>query len=175
MSGGNTVGYVVLDGPLCPEDQDQIVKELLHLVRTLDVHGLMLQPTSNVVLQVFRALFVAGLAFLADYLVLGLLAWAGVHYLLAATFGFIVGVIVNFLLSIKFVFKEKAPVGRVAEFVVYVLVGIVGLGITLGLMWFFTEKVGFHFMISKLITVVVTFVWNFTARKVTLYRKDSST
>ncbi|MDR0489117.1 MAG: GtrA family protein [Propionibacteriaceae bacterium] len=147
---------------------------MLRLVLRFDLKGLLLTPTTNVVVQVFRALFVAALAFIADAGLLWVLSLTGMHYLICAAFGFILGVIVNFVLSIKFVFKEKAPVGRRVEFLVYLLVGLGGFGITIGLMWFFTEIVGFHFMVSKLATIVATFIWNFGVRKLTLYRKDSS-
>ena len=147
---------------------------MLQLALRFNLKGLLLTPTTNVVIQVFRALFVAGLAFIADAGLLWLLSLTGMHYLVCAAFGFVLGVIVNFVLSIKFVFKEKAPVGRQAEFLVYVLVGLGGFGITMGLMWFFTEIVGFHFMVSKLVTIVATFIWNFGIRKLTLYRKDST-
>ena len=146
--------------------------ELIRLALKLDLNGLLIKPSSNVVIQAFRALFVGGIAFIADASVLWFLSLTGMHYLICAVFGFVVGVIVNYELSTKFVFKEKASIGKSGEFAVYVVVSLVGLGLTVGLMWFFTEIVGFFYMVSKGIAALLAFAWNFTVRKVTLYRED---
>ena len=145
--------------------------EFIRLALKLDLKGLLVKPSSNVAIQAFRAFFVGGVAFIADAIVLWLLSLTGIHYLICAAFSFIIGVIVNYALSIKFVFKEKAPIGKSGEFAVYVVVSLVGLGLTLVLMWFFTEIVGLFYMVSKGIAALLAFAWNFTIRKVTLYRK----
>ena len=50
-------------------------------------------------------------------------------------------------------------------------VGIIGLGLTEGLMWFFTDLVGLHYMLSKLVTAALVLLWNFIARKIILFTK----
>jgi len=147
------------------------MKELLSLIFTFNIKGLLIEPSANVMVQAFRALMVGGLAFVADASVLWTLSLTGLHYLICAVFGFFVGVAVNYLLSVKFVFKEKAPIRKVGEITVYVLVGVIGLGLTVAFMWFFTEIVGLFFMVSRGIAAILVFTWNFTSRKVTLYRK----
>ena len=37
-----------------------------------------------------------------------------------------------------------------------------------------TEWVGLHFMLSKIIATLIVLIWNFTARKLILYQKQSS-
>ncbi|MCL2742037.1 MAG: GtrA family protein, partial [Oscillospiraceae bacterium] len=96
---------------------------------------------------------------------------AGVHYAVAAAFGFALGVTVNYLLSVRFVFTRKASMGRFGEVTVYLAVSLVGLAITEAIMLTFTECAGFHFMASKCVATVVSFAWNFTSRKMILYRK----
>lgn len=135
------------------------------------LRALFVEPTSNVLIQTLRALFVGGAAFVADAGVLWLISLTGLHYLICAALSFAVGVTVNYILSVKFVFKERASVGKTAEIAVYLVVSLVGLGLTELLMWLFTERVGFHFMVSKAIAAICAFAWNFTIRKVTLYRK----
>jgi len=136
-----------------------------------NLRSLLLEPTDNTTIQAFRAFIVGGIAFIADAGTLWLLSLTGLHYLVCAALSFIVGVMVNYLLSIKFVFSEKARMGKVGEITIYVIVSLVGLGLTEVLMWFFTEVTGFYFMISKGIAALIAFAWNFTSRKVILYRK----
>jgi len=95
--------------------------------------------------------------------------------------GFVFGVTVNYLLSAKFVFPEKSSVGRVRELAVYLAVSLVGLGLTLAIIWLFTEKVfpkdtdlaDLYLLAAKGIATVIAFSWNFTSRKLILYRKRS--
>ncbi|MDR1801522.1 MAG: GtrA family protein [Lachnospiraceae bacterium] len=135
---------------------------------------LLIVPTQNVSLQAFRALFVGVIAFIADAGTLWLLSLLGIHYLISAIFGFVVGVFVNFILSTKFVFATKASVSKTAEIGVYVAVSLVGLGLTELLMWLFTEKIGLYYMLSKCVAALIAFSWNFTSRKLLLYRNKEN-
>ncbi|MDR2908923.1 MAG: GtrA family protein [Oscillospiraceae bacterium] len=132
-----------------------------------------MQPTRNVAVQAFRALFVGGIAFVADAGVLWLISLTGLHYLVCAGLSFVVGVTVNYILSTRFVFKEKPAVKKSAEVMVYMAVSLVGLALTEGLMWFFTEIADLHFMVSKGVAAILTYAWNFTSRKIILYSKRS--
>jgi len=153
-------------------DENKGIIELLRLVFTFNFKGLLIEPTYNVFIQAFRALFVSVLAFVADAGLLWILSFTGLHYLFCTILGFLVGVFVNYMLSIKFVFKEKALIGKTGEVAVYIIIGVIGLGLTVGFMWFFTDILGLFFMISRCITAVLVFSWNFIIRKVILYRKD---
>jgi len=147
------------------------MRELLKLAFSFNVKGLLIVPTTNTTIQVFRALFVGFIAFVADAGLLWAISLTGLHYLICAVFGFLLGVYVNYILSVKFVFAEKASIGKPGEMALYVVFGAVGLGLTVAFMWFFTEIIGMHFMLSRGVAAVIVFAWNFTIRKVTLYRK----
>jgi len=147
------------------------MKEFMNLAFSFDIKGLLVVPSSNVIIQAFRSVFVGALAFIADASLLWVISLTGLHYLICATFGFLLGVVVNYLLSVKFVFKEKASIRLSGEIAIYVIVGVIGLGMTIALMWFFTEIAGLFFMISRGIAAVLVLAWNFISRKVILYRK----
>lgn len=135
------------------------------------LHKLFLAPTQHTAVQFFRYLFVGGLAFCADAGSLFLMERAGLHYLLAAAVAFLIGLTVNFLLSKRFIFTEDSKrVGRTGEFVAYGLIGLAGLGITELIMYLFTSVFGVYFMLSKIISTIIVFLWNFGARKLFLYR-----
>ena len=130
------------------------------------------EPTTQPFIQFFRYVFVGGCSFLVDAGVLWLCVHAGLHYLVGACFGFVAGLVCNFLLSRALVFRaQEAHVGRLLEFAGYALIGLVGLGLTEALLYFFTEIVLLHYMLSKVIASAIVLFWNFFARKVLLYRR----
>ena len=70
--------------------------------------------------------------------------------MIAAAIAFVVGLAVNYALSIWFVFSESSKVkNKVKEFVVYGIIGLIGLLITEGIMYLFTDVFGLYFLISK--------------------------
>lgn len=84
------------------------------------------------------------------------------------------GVTVNYFLSTHLAFAGmQARVSRQAELAVFLLISLLGLGLTELLMYLFTDKLGLHYMLSKAVAAVIVFLWNFFAKKV-LYRKDTA-
>ena len=95
------------------------------------------------------------------------------HYLVAACFGFVVGLACNFAMSRALVFRaQTARVGRVLEFAAYALIGLIGLGLTEALLYFFTDMLHVYYMISKVIASAFVLFWNFFARKILLYKNE---
>ena len=136
----------------------------------LNFSSLMLTETDNVLLQFFRYCFVGGIATVVDWFCLYMTEKIGLHYLLAAVIGFLAGLICNYILSKLIVFKgKKAKVGYKKEFLAYGLIGVMGLILTLLLMYIMTEWLEFYFMISKVIVTILVLFWNFFMRKYMLY------
>lgn len=138
------------------------------------INKLFKDETENTLIQLFRYGFVGGAAFLVDYGVLVLLTEVfGMHYLLSATISFILGLITNYLLSVVWVFNNRTLGNRWAEFAVFAIIGVIGLGLNALIMYVCTDKMGIHYMISKIISTVIVFFWNFFARKVILFKAKS--
>ena len=55
------------------------------------------------------------------------------------------------------------------EFIVYAIIGVIGLALTEGLMVLMLEVIGIYYMIAKVIAAIIVLLWNFIARKVLLY------
>lgn len=125
----------------------------------------------NLLFQLVRYAFVGGAAFIADAGSLWLIYdKLNIHYLIAAVAAFIIGLAVNYILSKLFVFRQKKK-NKIAEFLVYCIIGVIGLGLTELLLYLFTELAGFHVLISKAVSALIVLIWNFAARKVILYRR----
>ena len=93
-----------------------------------------------------------------------------VHYLISAAIAFCLGLTVNYLISIVWVFTKRSIEKRWLEFVLYSIIGIVGLGLNELIMWVATGLIGLFYLISKVISTAVVYLWNFSARRFILFR-----
>jgi putative flippase GtrA len=121
--------------------------------------------------QLCRYGFVGAIAFAFDFVSLFALAhFGGVHYLVAAGMAFLIGLSVNYVLSIKWVFYIRSIGDKRIEFLLFGVIGLAGLGLNELFIWFFTEIAGFHYLASKIVSTMFVYLWNFFARKYSLFR-----
>jgi len=121
--------------------------------------------------QLFRYTLVGGIAFASDFGTLfALTSLLHVHYLVSAAAAYVVGLTLNYSLSVAWVFSHRSKPSHIVEFTVFAGVGFVGLGLNELIMWFFTGALGFFYLFSKLISAVVVYLFNFGARKTLLFR-----
>jgi putative flippase GtrA len=126
---------------------------------------------NNTLIQLFRYTFVGGVAFIFDFGSLFILTeYFNVYYLISAAIAFLLGLTINYFLSIIWVFEKRSINSKYIEFIVFALIGTIGLALNEFFMWFFTEIVNTHYLFSKLISTVFVYLWNFTIRKFTLFR-----
>ena len=129
------------------------------------IRKLFFKDTDNWLIQLFRYFFAGGTAAVVNILFLYIFTDIfHLYYLISNVLSFIFGLITNYVLSKKFIFR--ADVGnKGVEFMVYGLIGVVGLIFDTGLLYFFTGFLGFYYMISKIFSTIIVFLWNFAARK----------
>lgn len=135
------------------------------------LRSLLLNPTNALGSQFFRYLITGGIALVADFAILYLLTrFADVHYLVSAIAAFLIGLLINYELSSRWVFSHRTVRNRAAEFGIFAAVGVIGLGLNeLGL-WLLSGTGGVHYLRAKAMTTAIVFLWNFGARKVALFR-----
>ena len=127
--------------------------------------------TDNTFIQLFRYTFVGGIAFIVDFSMLFVFTEIfSIYYLISAAIAFLLGLTTNYFLSIFWVFHKHTINNRWYEFGVFALIGIVGLGLNEFFIWFFTEHIHFHYLLSKIVSTVFVYLWNFFARKFILFR-----
>lgn len=109
---------------------------------------------------------VGSIAFLIDFGVLAFCTEAlHIEYLISATIGFTVSVIFNYLASMRFVFAHREELSRRREFVIFVVLSVIGLIINNAIMWLIVEQFKGHYLVSKIFASVVVTLWNFITRK----------
>lgn len=107
--------------------------------------------------------------------------------LIGAFFGFTVSVIINYLLSMKFVFVRKEDMDRKREFVIFTVLSLIGLGINELIIKFSIDVIYVHVSAlakvltpgmataaAKIVATAVVMVYNFVTRKLFLEQKDES-
>jgi putative flippase GtrA len=118
----------------------------------------------------FGRYFAASLVALAVDVAILFAAAQVVHYLVAATLGFVAGSVVSYLLATRWAFRQRRFDGRAhAEFAVYALVGVFGLGINDLVMYLAVGLAGAHLLLAKLLAAGTTFFFNFAIRKRVLF------
>lgn len=130
--------------------------------------------TDNLYLQFFRYIFVGGTSFIVDFLIyVSLINFFGINYLISAALAFLTAVLVNYVMSIRWVFNQDKIDNRVVEFNLFLLISGLGLVFTEILLYLFTDILGVNYIISKIIASIIVLFWNFTARRVMFYGKGN--
>jgi putative flippase GtrA len=136
----------------------QFVREVINLT-----------PSYKASVQFIRSLVVSVIALSVDF---GLLVFfkeiVGIHYLVAAAMSFSIGIVVNYSLSVAWVFAHRKVASRRKEFLIFTILSLMGLGLNLVII---AGLVQLHvdYRWAKAVSTVVVFFWNFLARKKILY------
>ena len=158
------------------------------------------QTKKELFLEILRFLVVGVVATLFDYAVFCLFdavifplvpvsgkAWITASLLLSTAFGFLAGLFLNWILSVKFVFRKTKEVVRTRSrkaFWIFTVIALVGLALTeLGvglLVWALPEITLFgktalfgtewKKWLAKCVMTCVVLVWNYLARKTLVFR-----
>ena len=100
--------------------------------------------------------------------------------------GFTVSVVINYILTFKFVFERKGDLDRRKEFAAFIVLSVIGLGLNSLIIWVcvgpiygniaFLQRLlnyDFAYTVAKMIATAIVMVYNFISRKVFLEKKDS--
>ncbi len=123
--------------------------------------------------QIIKFGIVGGVCFFIDW---GLLALAteclGIHYLISGIISFSVSVITNYLLSRRFVFRMEEKRETKKEFILFLILSVIGLGINEAVMFAMVEKMQIHYLLSKVAATAIVMVYNFITRKLLMESRD---
>jgi putative flippase GtrA len=121
--------------------------------------------------QFARFLVVGLLSFAFDYgLFFVLFHYFGVQYLVASTISFSLSLVLNYFLTLKFVFEAKQGRNVAVEFTVYVGLNIIALGLNQLILFLTVAGLGASPLVGKLVATAVVLVYNFISRKLLIER-----
>ena len=131
----------------------------------------MIEKFKKLLVQMIKFGGVGALCFVIDFAILHVLTdYVHLHYLWSAAIAFSVSVVVNYILSIRFVFQVNPNNHKIRVFLVFLISSIVGLGLTELLMWLGVDVLSINYMLTKIGATAVVMVYNFITRKMFLER-----
>ena len=130
---------------------------------------LLMEKIKKLVLQLIKFGGVGVVCFLIDYGILFLLTdifKLGVLY--SAAISFSASVIVNYILSVKFVFDTNPKHDKKRNFILFIVFSVIGLGLTELIMKVGVDLLLINYLIVKIAATAVVMVFNFVTRKLFL-------
>lgn len=132
------------------------------------------------ILEFMRYVIVGGSAFIIDLFLLYIfksyilddLGTTGIY--ISTAIGFIGGLIYNYALSIVFVFEnaKKNNKGKsLGSFIIFSIIGIIGLGMTEFGMYVGLEIIEINYLIVKIFVTGIVLFWNYVARKILIFKE----
>ena len=138
--------------------------------------------------QILKFAVVGGISFVVDFLVYTIMCNVlHIHYIIAGVAGFTVSVVVNYILSMKFVFVSKDDMKKDKEFVIFVVLSLIGMLLNSVLLYICIDGIYMHWMwlkqvlpidwmniVAKVIATGIVMVYNFVTRKIFLEKKEEA-
>ena len=129
---------------------------------------------SPVMRTMARYVVVGSTGAVADWLIFAFLLYVvELHYLLAGTISFVIATLINYLLSLMWVF-EGGRHARHKEVTLIYLASGVGLLINLAALFMLYEWLDLHVFAAKVLASLSAFVWNFSARYFWIFERDTA-
>jgi putative flippase GtrA len=130
----------------------------------------------NLIREALLYTAVSALSLCIDIAILwSLVQYYRLPYLLATTVSYSVGLCLGYVLSITAVFKYRKLKNQPLEFAGFAGVGIIGLAINAAAMSFGVGFLGEHVLTAKCGAALLTFTWNFLARRQLLFVRPNAT
>ena len=122
--------------------------------------------------QIFKFVIVGGISFVVDFIVYVVMCNVlYIHYIIAGVAGFSISVIVNYILSMKFVFESKENMRKDKEFIVFVVLSLMGMLLNSLVLFICIDLIFMHNIIAKIIATAIVMVYNFVSRKIFLEKQ----
>ena len=155
------------------------LSEVLDICKKGQFGKLFSGETNNTLIQFFRYCFVGGIATVVDWGASYLLfrfVFGGKYAVAANVISFVLGLIVNYVLSTLWVFTGAGSENRLKEFLGFAAIGLVGLLLTAGITKLFelwlADRTSAYQILGKIVSTAAAFLWNFFARKYLLFNQN---
>ena len=89
-------------------------------------------------------------------------------YFVASGVSFTFSVLVNYILSMRFVFKGKDELSKLQEMAIFLALSLVGLALNQMIMWIAVEFFKMFYALAKILATMIVTTYNFISRKLFL-------
>lgn len=122
-----------------------------------------------IIIQLIKFSEVGVICFVVDFVILHILMeYCNISVLISAAIGFTVSVIINYYLSVKYVFSVDRNKRKLRNFILFIILSVVGLIITELIMKVGVGVLLYNYMAVKIISTAVVMIFNFVTRKIFL-------
>ncbi len=123
----------------------------------------------KIILQFCKFGIVGLLCFLIDYgLMVALTETTNLNYFVSCGISYTTSVVVNYVLSMRFVFRGRDEMSKMMEILIFVILGIIGLAFNQLIMWIAVETFHIFYAVAKILATMMVTVYNFISRKIFL-------
>lgn len=91
--------------------------------------------------------------------------WLGFNYLIVGAVGFIIATLVNYVLSIRFVFQSGKRFSQSREIAYVYGISAIGLGLHTAILFVAVSQAGWPGLAGKILATGLVFIWNYSARR----------
>lgn len=125
-------------------------------------------------LQFFKFAIVGALSFSIDYgLFLLFYKVFEINYLVSSSTSFAISLIINYILTLRFVFVTNTKRNHVREFTYYIGLNFIALGLNQLILFISVEQLAQSPLVGKIIATAVVLVYNFISRKLLIERRNT--
>ena len=125
-----------------------------------------MEKLKELVLQFCKFGMVGTFCFCIDYgLMIFLTESHLMTYYASSAVSFIASVVVNYVLSMRFVFVAKEGMSKIQEIMIFITLSMVGLLLNQMIMFLAVELLGMFYALAKVFGTVMVTAYNFISRK----------
>lgn len=125
-----------------------------------------MEKLKELVLQFCKFGMVGTFCFCIDYgLMIFLTESHLMTYYASSAVSFIASVVVNYVLSMRFVFVSKEGMSKIQEIMIFITLSMVGLLLNQMIMFLAVELLGMFYALAKVFATVMVTAYNFISRK----------
>ena len=147
--------------------EDKIAK---FVKKVLKMFHIKLKPKhEKLFIQIFKFGIVGGTAFVIDFVFLYIFReFCHFPVLISNTLSFCISVIYNYIASVKWVFDVNKEKNAKMQFVVFIILSVIGLLINDLIMWVSVDFLSIYYLLAKIIATIIVMIFNFVTRKMFL-------
>ena len=121
---------------------------------------------NKLVNKIIRFSVVGGIATIIDFAFLYIFKeFLNINIIIANTLSFIISVTYNYIASITWVFNVNKNKNKNVQFILFIVLSVVGLIINNIILYILTDKLNIYYLISKVIATIIVMIFNFVTRK----------
>ncbi len=135
------------------------------------IKQLLFSPTENHRVTLIRYLFYGGIVSIINIILLYVFVeFLKIDYTISNIISMAICITITYILSKKFIFSKKVSIGAKKEFLSYIIISIISIGIDTTILYVCTSWLTIYYLLSKIIAIIISTGVNYILKK-TIYER----